>query len=95
MPVVTRAGCRGVERSATSLLSAVGLASLSAKNIDGYVERAISLARDRPLLADLRACLRDRMLASPVCDSEAFTRNLENGYLSAWDNRLAGLQSCT
>ena len=95
VPVVTRAGCRGVERSATSLLSAVGLASLSAKNIDGYVERAISLARDRPLLADLRACLRDRMLASPVCDSEAFTRNLENGYLSAWDNRLAGLQSCT
>ena len=95
VPVVTIAGCRGVERSATSLLSAIGLSSLSTQSIDGYVERAVALARDRPLLANLRAGLRDRMLVSPVCAPDIFTRHLEKAYLSAWDRRLAGWQSCT
>lgn len=95
VPVVTIAGCRGVERSATSLLSAIGLSSLSMQSIDGYVECAVSLARDRPLLANLRAGLRDRMLASPVCNPDAFTRHLEKAYLSAWDSRRTGWQSCT
>lgn len=95
VPVVTRTGCRGVERSATSLLSAIGLSNLCGHGIDEYTDIAISLARDRPLLASLRAGLRSRMLASPICDPRAFTSHLESSYLGAWRKRLeSGMQSC-
>jgi predicted O-linked N-acetylglucosamine transferase (SPINDLY family) len=95
VPVVTRTGCRGVERSATSLLSAIGLSSLCGHGIDEYIDIAVSLARDRPLLASLRAGMRSRILASPICDPRAFTSHLEKGYLGAWSNRAeSGVQSC-
>lgn len=95
VPVVTMAGCRGVERSATSLLSAIGLSSLSSHGVEGYIDTAVSLANNRPLLASIRASLRGRMLASSFCDPQTFTNHLERSYLKAWSDRLEGdLKSC-
>jgi predicted O-linked N-acetylglucosamine transferase (SPINDLY family) len=39
-----------------------------------------ALAADRARRTELRAALRDRMLASPLCDGATFTRGLEQAY---------------
>jgi predicted O-linked N-acetylglucosamine transferase (SPINDLY family) len=51
---------------------------------EDYVARALRLAQDRNALARLRAGLRARMRASPVCDGKTFTRALEDTYRALW-----------
>jgi len=45
---------------------------------------ASELAADPLRLGRIAAGLRERLLASPVCDADAFTRRLENAYREAW-----------
>lgn len=78
VPVVTRAGHRPVSRQTLCLLGNVGLEELAAETIDGFVERAVGLARDAARLGELRATLRQRMLASPLLDAPAFARAFVN-----------------
>ncbi|MSP49090.1 MAG: hypothetical protein EXQ95_07155 [Alphaproteobacteria bacterium] len=84
VPVVTLAGDRFVGRVGASLLAQVGLGRLVASDTAGYVDRAVALASDRPALAGLRAGLRDRIAASPLCDAEAYARNVEAAYRDLW-----------
>jgi predicted O-linked N-acetylglucosamine transferase (SPINDLY family) len=67
-----------------SLLNAVGLAELVASDHDDYVRIAVALANDRRRLAELRAGLRERMLASPLMDAAGFCRRLEAAYREMW-----------
>lgn len=90
IPVVSLAGIRGAERSATSLLCAIGLRELSVGDVDAYVECAVQLARDRPRLAALRANLRDRMISSSICNQVTFTKSIESAYEQAWRNYSGG-----
>ena len=67
-----------------SLLAALGLhEGWVARSIDEYVALAVAAAADVPKLARLRAELRPRMLASPLCDAPAFVRGLEDVYRCA------------
>jgi predicted O-linked N-acetylglucosamine transferase (SPINDLY family) len=81
VPVITLLGDRHSGRVGASLLSQVGLEDLIASNEENYVRLAAELAADAPRRADLRATLRDRMAASPLCDEPGFTRRLEAAYL--------------
>jgi protein O-GlcNAc transferase len=49
-----------------------------------YVELAIHMGNDLSRLRDLRATLRQRMLASPLLAAAGFTRNLETTYRQMW-----------
>jgi protein O-GlcNAc transferase len=80
VPVVTLAGEAHVGRVGVSLLHAVGLEDLIARDQDDYVQRAVSLAQDPAQLAALRAALRQRMAASPLCDAPHFARKVEAAY---------------
>ncbi len=76
VPAVTLAGDRHVSRVGASLLTAVGLPELIARTEDEYVDVAVRLASDLPKLAELRAGLRGRMAASPLCDAPRFGASL-------------------
>jgi predicted O-linked N-acetylglucosamine transferase (SPINDLY family) len=84
VPVVSLRGDRFTGRVSESILSTVGLPDLVVADEDAYIARAVALAQDLPRLAELRAGLRQRVVASPLCDAPRFTRNLEAAYREMW-----------
>ena len=76
VPVITCPGETFASRHSLSHLSKIGLTETIAHDLDEYVELAASLAGDLPRLAALRAGLRERMAASPLCDGKRFATNL-------------------
>jgi protein O-GlcNAc transferase len=50
---------------------------------------AVELAGDLPCLAELRAALRPRMLASTLMDAPRFARNVEAAYRTLWERWCA------
>ena len=89
VPVVTLAGATHVSRVGVSLLKAVGLAELVARDADDYVRIAAELAADRDRLAALRQGLRERMARSPLIDAAGYARRFQALLESAWRQRRA------
>ncbi len=54
------------------------------RDLNEYVELAVSLAGDWPRLASLRAGLRERMAVSPLCDGKCFAANLMRVLRDVW-----------
>jgi protein O-GlcNAc transferase len=89
VPVVTRASGEHRSRVGLSLLTALGLESLVAKDENSVIRTAVSLANDPDRLQRLRGGLRNRLLVSRLCDVTALTRDLENkltAITEAWQN---------
>jgi protein O-GlcNAc transferase len=80
VPVISRVGEVHVSRVGASLLSAVGMQDLLAHDDKQYIQVAITLARDRDRLKDLRRTLRHRMQASPLMDEAGYTGRVESTY---------------
>jgi predicted O-linked N-acetylglucosamine transferase (SPINDLY family) len=83
VPVVTFSGDRWASRISASLLRAGNLGQFVTGNISDYVSLAIQLGNspETPeVLADLRRNMRSRLLASEVCNTVAFARNMESLY---------------
>jgi predicted O-linked N-acetylglucosamine transferase (SPINDLY family) len=90
VPVLTLRGTRHASRMAASVLSAVGLTEMVTQTLEEFVARAVQLAADVGALAELRASLRERMRASPLCDAAGFTRGLEDTYRTLWRRWASG-----
>lgn len=90
VPVITVAGDSHASRVGVSLLSAAGLPELIASDEGEYVRIAADLAADRPRLAALRAGLRARLAASPLCNGPAFARRWEETLRGLWREWCAG-----
>jgi predicted O-linked N-acetylglucosamine transferase (SPINDLY family) len=85
VPVVTLEGNTVVSRQSYSALANIGLADeLAFPDVDAYVTGAVALATDPVRLTALRAQIRPRMEASPLCQPERFTRDLEALYRRMW-----------
>jgi predicted O-linked N-acetylglucosamine transferase (SPINDLY family) len=84
VPVVTCPGETFVSRHSLSHLTTVGLTQTIARDLDEYIELAVSLAADLPALANLRATLRQQMSASPLCNGQRFADNLLRLLRDAW-----------
>ncbi len=84
VPVVTLAGSRHAGRVGASLLTHVNLPELIARDISHYIDIAAGFAADPESLATLRAGLRERMNASPLCNRRAFARSVEKAYRAMW-----------
>jgi predicted O-linked N-acetylglucosamine transferase (SPINDLY family) len=86
VPVVTCPGETFAGRHSLSHLSSAGLTETIAHDLDEYVQLAVSLAGDRPRLAVLRAGLRQRMAASPLCDGKRFATNFMTILRDLWES---------
>jgi protein O-GlcNAc transferase len=84
VPVLALAGGRHAARVGVSLLKQVGLSDFVTADVQEYVARAVAYATDPAPLAEVRAGLRERMAASPLCDGRAFARDVENAYRAMW-----------
>ena len=84
IPLISLLGQRHVSRFGLSILSRIGMEFFVASTPEEYVAKAAALASDPQALAKIRATMRQRMLASPLCDARAFARNVENAYRKIW-----------
>ncbi len=62
----------------------IGLDEFVANDVEAYVRIATSLAKDTKRISKTRSSLRDKLLHSPLCDANGFTRELESIYRELW-----------
>lgn len=86
VPVITLAGKMHAGRVGVSILTQMELTDLIADSPDDYVRIAVELAKKPIRLSELRSSLRQRMVASPLCDAKTFTRAVEDAYRTMWRN---------
>jgi predicted O-linked N-acetylglucosamine transferase (SPINDLY family) len=67
------------------ILHAVGMDDWGTDSVEAYIERAVDAAADLPGLARLRADLRQRVTASPLCDAADLARQVEAAYRDLWE----------
>jgi predicted O-linked N-acetylglucosamine transferase (SPINDLY family) len=84
VPVVSLPSETFVSRVGPAILESVGLGHLVAKDVDDFVKIAATLAADLPQRRQLRATLRERLLASPVGDCPAYAERLGGCLRGAW-----------
>lgn len=75
VPVITLIGECYAGRMGCSIMRNIGLGHMAAADEDEYVEKAVSLGRDKDGLAGLRAGMRQRLLSSDICAEEQFGRD--------------------
>ena len=84
VPVVSLAGDRHASRVGLSLLTAVGHPDWAVENIDAYIEKAVTLAKDRPQRESLRHSLREDVSQSPLLDHAGQAARFESALRQAW-----------
>jgi len=95
IPVVTLAGDTEASWAGLSTLSTLGLTELIAYTPEQYVDICVKLASDTDYLQQLRASMRERMLASPLMDYVNFTACLEAEYRKMWETWCRGELVCS
>lgn len=90
VPVVTLAGAAHAARVGCSLLGAVGLDDLVARDVDDYVRIAAALAADSGRRRELHASLRRRVASSVLVDGASFARRFESAVRMMWRDWCAG-----
>jgi protein O-GlcNAc transferase len=90
LPIVTLRGRSFASRVTASFLSNVGLEDLVASTVDGYEAIALSLARDRDRLADVRQRLADARKIAALFDMDQFARGIESAYFEMQERAQRG-----
>ena len=88
VPTLTLAGNNLLSRQGASLLNCDGLPDWVANDENDYIARALLFAGDIDQLAQLRAGLRERVLASPLFNAPQFATHLEEAFQSMWQRKL-------
>jgi predicted O-linked N-acetylglucosamine transferase (SPINDLY family) len=84
VPFVTLAGVHFVSRMGVTILNNAGLPELIAADVDEYVAKAVALAKDRARLESLRSGLRQRIAKTPLMDTQAFVKDMEDAFRGMW-----------
>ena len=84
VPFITKEGDRHCARVGMSLLKAVGLDDWIAYSDEEYVEKAVEIAKNREKLLETKRTLRQKMLASPLCDSKGFADKFCGALREMW-----------
>ena len=91
VPVLTCRGSTFAGRVAASLLSAVGLEELITYSLEHYEALALKLARDRGLIASIRATLSHNRGIRPLFDTPRLARHVESAYFTMSERHQMGL----
>jgi predicted O-linked N-acetylglucosamine transferase (SPINDLY family) len=91
LPVLTQLGQAFAGRVAASLLNAVGMPELIARDAATYEALAIAIGRDAARAAALKAKLAAVIPCAPLFNTPRFTRHLEGAYRMMWQRHAAGL----
>jgi predicted O-linked N-acetylglucosamine transferase (SPINDLY family) len=91
LPVLTCRGNTFAGRVGASLLSALGLPELIAKNQAQYEESAVKLALHPVHLAKLKQQLARQRTSARLFDTRRFTQHLEAAYTRIYERHQAGL----
>jgi predicted O-linked N-acetylglucosamine transferase (SPINDLY family) len=89
-PIVTCPGETFASRVAGSLLGAMGLPELIARDFDDYFAIASALAIDPDHHARVKSKLAANRLTSPLFDVAAYTRGIEGLYAQMWERKMSG-----
>ena len=92
LPIVTLRGRSFVSRVSAGLLANVGLEELIASTIEDYEAIALSLARDRGRLSDIRRRLASARRSTALFDINSFTGGIEAAYREMQARALRGEQ---
>jgi len=92
VPIVAIEEERMISRQTSSMLRLVGCEDFVAQTRDEYVDLAVHWANQIKKLAIVRACLREKMRASPLCDGARFTQNLEAAMRNVWRHYCSSRQ---
>lgn len=84
LPILTCEGSAFAGRVGASLLTAVGMPELIARDPDDYERKALALARDRNAVVRLKAKLQANLRTCPLFDTARYTRALEDVFTRMW-----------
>lgn len=90
LPVVGLQGNDASSSSTETILSIFGFNEWISKDSQGYISKALELSRDIEGLKKQRSTCRQNMLASPIMDYSARTKEIEKAYRLMWFNHLLG-----
>ena len=88
VPVLTVAGASYLSRQGVMLTYALGLNQFAIGSAAELIDAARWWMGHRQELADIRAGLRERLAASPVCDGGRYVRHLEAALHDEWAKTL-------
>ena len=91
LPVLTMLGETFAGRVAASLLSAIDMPELIAKNLDEYEALAIDLAKNPEKLHALKEKLQKNRLTTPLFNTQLSTDQIESAYIKMYERYQAGL----
>lgn len=91
VPVITTPGPSFAGRHATSHLCNVGLQMLVTENFDDYVDLAVKLANNQPLLDELRTLIPYSLATSPLVRHEQLAADLDTAFRAMWERYCDGL----
>ena len=84
VPVITLTGEHHASRVGLDILSRLDMKFFSAQSPEDYVKKAIVLASKPDALSKIRATMRQRLAASPLCNYQLITNDIENAYRQMW-----------
>jgi len=87
VPVITCPGSTFASRQSLTHILTLGLDELVAGDVPDYLDRASRLSEDLSALTRMRADLRRRMAASPLCDGKRFAENLTFVLHNVWEQQ--------
>lgn len=91
VPTLTIAGQTVAGRSGAAILGHTGLQAFVARDAADFVQRGLFISRNLPLIADLRAGMRQRLEQTPVGQPAVIADGLDRALRIMWQRWCAGL----
>lgn len=95
VPTLTLSGETVPGRSCATAMSHAGLEYFVASDPQDFVQRGVALAGEIPTLANLRAGMRERCLASPMFQPDLIAHSVSRALRIMWQRWCAGLPAET